>query len=237
MIGAGNANQGATSVVAAASEHDAKCHAEEWLMCAAGSGGKDHGSSPDSTLCQPCQGRSISRAPSLRTSRVTLTQVSMLTTYACRLAHHYPIPLAKAGVTSRSKRGSRSNVHRLSACHRPFPTSRTHDSLAYRLTDFGQKHEPGLEGRARAGRGRDGTLSRSLGSGRASRCRGRRSLLVSTSPPAGWIHALTRSPPARSDRQWPHRWPHRSICAVIHRNSRVGRGEELESMCLVGRAG
>ena len=105
----------------------------------------------------------------------------------------------------------------------------THDSV--------HKHEPGLEGRARAGRGRGGTLSRSLGSGRASRCRGRRSLLVSTSPPAVRIHALIRSSPVHSDRQLPHRWPRRSICVVIRRSNRVCRGEEPAWMRPVGHAG
>ena len=54
------------------------------------------------------------------------------------------------------------------------------------------KHEPGREGRACAGRGRGGTLSRPVGSGRASRRRGRRSPQLSTSPPKGRIRAATQ---------------------------------------------
>src|SRR5215217_3423768 len=96
-----------------------------------------------------------------------------------------------------------------------------------RLTDSVHKHEPGLEGRARAGRGRGGTLSRPLGSGRASRCRGRRSLLISTSPPAVRIHALVRSSLVQSDRQLSYRWPRRSICVGVRRSNRVYRGAEL----------
>ena len=52
------------------------------------------------------------------------------------------------------------------------------------IADSPLKHEPGRFGRARAGRGRG------LGSGRASWCRGRRSLLVFTPGDSGWIHGV-----------------------------------------------